>query len=165
MAARFPAKTGAMRKLLLLVLVVAVAGGASWWLRGDASTSDAKLVTDRIWVDHLPKNDRDTINVFAVLTQEPVGVFQAASVWKGSYEVFRYEMHDGELRAVYPQTGDKDRMRVRARRCNEAGMDYCLEVSGASRGVKRYYSREGWEIGSLADEGKLLRSIEPVALR
>jgi hypothetical protein len=29
-------------------------------------------------------------------------------------------------------------------------MDYCLELSGASRGVKRYYSRKGFEIGASA---------------
>ena len=27
-------------------------------------------------------------------------------------------------------------------------MDYCLELTGASRGVKRYRSKEGWEIGA-----------------
>ena len=37
-------------------------------------------------------------------------------------------------------------MRVKARRCSENGMDFCLELDGASRGAKRYYSREGWEI-------------------
>jgi hypothetical protein len=30
-------------------------------------------------------------------------------------------------------------------------MDYCLELEGSSHGVKRYYSREGWEIGSMRD--------------
>ena len=109
-----------------------------------------------------PTTPKQTFNTFVAATQEPVGVFQAASVWKGSYEVFRYEMHDGELRAVYPQTGDKDRMRVRARRCNEAGMDYCLEVTGASRGVKRYYSREGWEIGAATRPEQLLDRVASI---
>ena len=30
-------------------------------------------------------------------------------------------------------------------------MDFCLELDGASRGAKRYYSREGWEIGQAHD--------------
>ena len=25
-------------------------------------------------------------------------------------------------------------------------MDYCLELTGTNRGVKKYYSRKGWEI-------------------
>ena len=39
-------------------------------------------------------------------------------------------------------------MKVRAWPCRERGMDYCLELTGASRGVKRYRSKEGWEIGA-----------------
>ena len=35
-------------------------------------------------------------------------------------------------------------------------MDFCLELDGASRGVKRYYSREGWYI----DRGRDLDAIE-----
>ena len=165
MARRIPAKTAAMKKGLLLGICVVLAAAASWLWRGDAKVTDAKLVTDRVWVDHVPKNDRDTIQVFAALTQEPVGVFQSASVWKGSYEVFRYEMTGGELRAVFPQNGDREKMTVHARRCNEQGMDYCLEIQGSHHGVKRYYSREGWEIGSLTDEDTLLRSLQPKALK
>ena len=30
-------------------------------------------------------------------------------------------------------------------------MDFCLELEGSSRGVKKYYSREGWEIGNVRD--------------
>ena len=30
-------------------------------------------------------------------------------------------------------------------------MDFCLELEGSSRGVKKYYSREGWEIGTVRD--------------
>jgi hypothetical protein len=110
--------------------------------------SEPKLAYDRLWIDHLPRNDRDTIEVFAALTEHSMGVFQAASSWKGTYEGFRFEARGDELRAVYPQTGDKDKIRIRARACNERGMNFCLDIEGASRGVKRYYSREGWEIES-----------------
>ena len=142
-----------MKKLLVLVVVSAVGVGAWRWHSTSAvSTSDAKLVQDRIWVDHVPKNDRDVFNVFLALTEQPFGIFQQTSAWKGSHEIFRYEANDGELRLVFPQNGDKETVRAKARTCNEGGMDYCLELSGSSRGVKRYYSRKGWEIDSLAGE-------------
>jgi hypothetical protein len=38
-------------------------------------------------------------------------------------------------------------------------MDYCLEIEGASRGVKRYYSREGWEVGSVRDIDAVTRKL------
>jgi hypothetical protein len=142
-----------MKKLLVLVVVSAVGVGAWRWHSTPAdSGSDAHLVQDRIWIDHVPKNDRDTFQVFLALTEQPVGIYQKTSAWQGSFEIFRYEMHGGELRVIFPQNGDRETVRAKARTCSEAGMDYCLELSGGTRGAKRYYSRKGWEVGSLADE-------------
>lgn len=143
-----------MKKLALLavVAVVAVAG----YRVEKHHTSQAHLVRDRVWLDHMPRNDRDTVNVFAVLSRQPVGVFQATSGWKGNFEAFRYEQNGDEIRIVYPQTGDKEKLVVRARECNEKGMDYCLDIEGGSRGVKRYYSREEWVIENTGDIQTLL---------
>jgi hypothetical protein len=153
-----------MKKALLLMAVIAAIGSSAWLWRGRAATTDAKILEDRVWIDHLPRTDKDLVNVFIVLTQESIGGFQATSVWRGNHELFRYELHGHELRATYPQTGEQDKIHVRARRCDEHGMDYCLDITGASRGVKHYYSREGWEIGSMKDERAILKSIEPRVL-
>jgi hypothetical protein len=143
-----------MKKPLVVLGAVAVGALAiKLWTGGGAgggSDSEPRLVVNRIWVDHLPRNDQDTINAFAALTRQPLGIFQAVSRWKGSYELFQYEAHEGELRVVYPHTGQKERIRARAWTCHERDMDYCLELSGASRGVKRYYSRKGFELGASA---------------
>ena len=139
-----------MKKLLVLALIGTVGYGA-YRVVGSSEPAatkddDKALVLDRIWIDHLPKNDRDTIQVFAAISEEPFGVFQAASTWKGAYELFRYEAHGSELRIVYPQTNERETVKHKARRCSDNGMDYCLELDGGSRGTKRYYSRKGWEI-------------------
>jgi hypothetical protein len=151
-----------MKKALLAMVVIAGAGyGVYRWRSEPAPTPKHQedLVTDRLWVDHIPRNERDTIQVFAALTEEPVGVFQAASVWKGEYELFRYETHGEEYRMVFPQTGSRDKVKAKATECNRGGMDYCLELEGASRGVKKYYSREGWEIGSMNDAEQLMKQL------
>lgn len=143
-----------MKKTLLVVALATTATYSAWnWMRSDgpaasstAAQTDDRLALDRIWIDHVPRNDRDTFQIFAAITQEPFGLFQAASQWKGAYELFRYEAHGNEMRLVYPQTGDREKVKVSARACTEKGFDYCLELSGASRGVKRYYSLEGWVI-------------------
>ena len=139
-----------MKKSLLVLIVAGIAVMGVWKLRTDhrVESDDDKLLTDRIWIDHMPRNDRDVIQVFLAITDQPMGIFQAASQWKGSYELFRYEAQGDEMRIVFPQTGDREKVTAKARRCNERGMDYCLEMSGASRGVKRYYSRKGWEVGA-----------------
>lgn len=141
-----------MKKLLVLV-VISMCAFAGWRvLRGGggdeaaAMHDDSKLALDRIWIDHMPKNDRDQISVFVAITDDPVGVFQTSSVWKGNFEMFRYEAHHNELRILFPQDNSRERVKIKAHKCGERDFDYCLELDGATRGVKRYYSRKGWEI-------------------
>jgi hypothetical protein len=150
-----------MRKPILFVVAASIVAIAVWRSRPAApSAADAnRLVVDRIWIDHLPRNDTDTVQGFIAISKDARGVFGAASQWRGSHELFRYEARGAELRIVYPQTGERETVRALARRCTEHDMDFCLEIKGASRGVKNYYSRKGWEIdharGSEAIEARL----------
>lgn len=147
------------RALVGLVLVVGV-----WvvWHHiagdGEATVGDTSLLFDRPWIDHMPRTETETVQVFFAVARENLGSFLATSRWKGSYEVFTYRAGGGgELRITYPQTRQTETAKFSARRCSERGFDYCLEVAGASRGVKRYYSKREWEgraAGSL-DSAKL----------
>jgi hypothetical protein len=153
------------KPLLVLGAVAAGALAIRLWSGAGAdhgAASDPQLVFNRIWLDHLPRNEKDSINAFAVLTREPVGVFQTASRWKGAYELFQHESSGSELRVVFPQTGEKERLRARAWSCKEGDMDYCLELAGSSRGVKRYRSRKGWEIGASAGIERARAEVESV---
>ena len=148
-----------MKKTLAVVALLSIALVATWWWKGGDGAAvepkDPVLAFDRIWIDHLPKNDKDIVHVFAAISEEPVGIFQAQTQWRGSYELFRYEAHGDQIRFLYPQTGEREKARLRARECSDKGMDFCLQIDGASRGVTRYYSREGWEIGKHADAAAL----------
>jgi hypothetical protein len=137
------------KSLLILGLAVLGAVGLVKWMGGggdDNDASDAGLVFDRIWIDQLPTKAKDTANLFAALTEEPLGIFQYASQWKGGFELFRYQASGQQLNIVYPQTDEKEKVKARAWKCDEHDMDYCLELTGASRGVKRYRSKRGWEL-------------------
>jgi hypothetical protein len=151
-----------MKKLVLFVILGTVATASVWsWKRtSEPVATDNRLLADRIWIDHIPRNERDTIHVFAAISEHSVGVFQATSQWRGNFEAFRYEASGGELRILYPQTGDREKARAKARRCNDGQMDFCLEIDGASRGVKKYYSREGWEIGQAHDLDAVKQRVE-----
>jgi hypothetical protein len=156
-----------MKKLLVLA-VISTCAFAGWRVMrgGDDVASvaqhDNKLVLDRIWIDHMPKHERDQISAFLAITDEPVGVFQTASMWKGHYELFRYEAHGGEIRILFPQDNHRERVKAKAHRCDQGDFDYCLELDGASRGVKRYYSRKGWEIDGARSPDELRARIEAV---
>jgi hypothetical protein len=157
-----------MNKRWLWVVVASVIAVAAWrWHRGGGDAAPPHgdpLVMDRLWVDHLPRNDRDTINVFIVIDDESMGVFQAMSAWHGVFDIFRFEAEGDQLRLVFPQDGSREQVRARARKCDEGAMDYCLELSGNAHGVKRYYSQKGWEIGAHEDPStaaaRLLKQIE-----
>jgi hypothetical protein len=156
-----------MKKLLFILLLVLAAWLLwRWWTSDEALTADRgeKLFYNRVWVDHLPKTETDTVSVFAAVTEEPIGIFQAMSTWKGQFELFRYEpAGDGKMVLMYPQTKEKERVGYRARPCSEKGFDYCLEMQGASRGTQRYFSQRGWEIGRAAALQTVSRRFLPAA--
>ena len=144
-----------MKKLLIVAAMAALAYGGVRVIRGHGNdeakpevtvTDTDHLALDRLWVDHMPRNERDVFNLFAAITEEPIGIWQQTSVWKGSFEMFRYEAHGDEIRILYPQDNSREKVKVKATKCNDRDWDYCMEVSGSSRGVKKYYSREGWEL-------------------
>lgn len=149
--------------VLVLLAAIAVATLAIW--RTSRSPTGAELLADRMWLDHIPRNDRDTVQVFAAISEQHVGVFGATSSWRGGYELFRYESTADRLRIVYPQTRDRETAAFTARHCSDGGMDFCLEISGASRGVKRYYSQKGWEIDSHASREAALQQLDALRTR
>jgi hypothetical protein len=138
-------------KRSFFAVAVAALTLVAWRWHASPNTDGGPLAFDRLWIDHLPKTDKDQVKVFVALTQQPVGLFQTTSTWKGEYEVFQFEGSGGALRVTYPQTGDHEQVTVAGTACREHGMDYCLAVGGASRGAKQYYSMKGWELDGVAD--------------
>jgi hypothetical protein len=132
----------------------------------EAVRDSEQLALDRVWIDHMPRDERDTVSVFVAITEEPLGVFQTSSVWKGNFEMFRYQAKGNDLRIVYPQNNERETVKASARRCNDSGWDYCLELDGSTRGVKRYFSRKGWEIDGVRGRdlrGRIAGLVQPGA--
>jgi hypothetical protein len=137
------------KKLVFGVLVLSVVAFVALRRGGGQETQvevDHKLVVDRFWIDHIPKNDRDIIQVFVAISEQPIGVFDAASQWTLKAELFQYEAHGGELRVFYGQTGERETIKVTAQKCDQGGFELCMSLDGASRGVTKYYSMEDWVI-------------------
>ncbi len=152
----------AKRLVLLVVAAVAIYGVVRWRGHSSSETTDERSIAlDRLWVDHMPQNPRDEINVWAALDddRQPIGIFQKTSQWRGSFELFEFAAKGDKLEIIYPQTRDKESVRVKARACDESGWEYCLVLDGASRGVKKYYSQKGWELRSTDDAAALLHRL------
>lgn len=159
-----------MKKPLVVFSLVVVGAVmlARWMSDGPEEGGDGSepgLALNRLWLDHLPTNAKDTVNVFVAITEQPIGVFQSASQWKGNFELFTHEAKGDKLRLVFPQNGEKEKLKVRAWKCKHRDMDYCLELTGSSRGVKRYHSRTGWEIDQATRPEQLLDRIGSIVRR
>jgi hypothetical protein len=139
-----------MKKLLLAVAIAATVFAVAH-RGGHSETPSSGLAFDRIWIDHMPRNERDPVEVFIAMDDYAIGQFIATSRWAGRFEAFQYESHGDELRAVYPQTGKREKMTIKATACNVRGFDYCLEITGSDHGAKHYYSQEDWIIDRSAN--------------
>lgn len=138
-----------MKKALVLLLLLLLLAWLlwRWWNSGASDDRGGQLAFDRVWLDHQPKSIDDKWVAFFALGEHPLGGFQGGTFWRGGWDRFRYRAAGGgKLEATFPASGDRERIAYRAWRCHDGGFDYCLELSGTSRGPRRYFSRRGWEI-------------------
>ncbi|HEY1552313.1 MAG TPA: hypothetical protein VGG28_31015 [Kofleriaceae bacterium] len=155
-----------MKKLIVVAAIAAVAV-VGWKVRShkaeqtQVTVGDVQdgrnILVDQLWVDHLPRNERDPINVFVMLDEEKLGVMQNLTRYKGAYEMFEYGQGKGFR---WPQTGDVDKPSIRIHSCKDDGFDYCMDISGVSRGVKHYVTKKDWKVRSLADEQALAAKLD-----
>jgi hypothetical protein len=134
-----------MKKLLLAAGLATVVYGGWQWQHRDTQRDGTKIeVYNRLWIDHIPLNERDAFQVFIAHTPEGIGGFAEETQWRGQIERFRFQPAPGEIRAVFPWTNDRETIKVEAKKCDAEGFDYCLELTGSNHGVKKYYSRKQW---------------------
>lgn len=133
-------------KNIALILLLAISGGLGWRaLRHDAP--DSKLIFDRFWVDHEPRDKQEKFLAMWVMSEHPVGRFVTRTVWTGVWEEFHYHLlprDEWAMDMLFGNNNERQRVRWQARPCHENGFDFCLDLSGTSRGTKRYYSKKEW---------------------
>lgn len=147
-----------MNKLLVVAGVAALGVGA-WRVKAHYDATDGggnKLLVDRFWIDHMPRSEREMVNVFVMFSEHKIGVFDVRSAWTGAFEAFKYSRGDGKLDVVFPQTGTKEQYSVKVRTCSTDGMDYCLDIDGGKHGVQHYYSKKKWVVRDVAGEQQLV---------
>ncbi|MCU1277732.1 MAG: hypothetical protein JWM53_1278 [bacterium] len=135
-----------MKKLLVAVVLMMLGGVA--WRAVMRDAPEPKLLFGRFWVDHEPRDDKDKFQAVYVDGDHPFGHFAARTVWTAQLEFFHYHViprEDGVIDLLFGNTRERQRVRYVARRCGDNGFDFCLDITGSSRGVKRYYSKKEWQ--------------------
>jgi hypothetical protein len=112
---------------------------------GSNEAAGKDTLIGRVWVDHVPTKPNEHCEWFVVMPDQ--GVFARASQFDGAFSVFQWTAaKEGELTLEFPQDGSRHTVRYTAEPCKEGGFDYCLTLTGAPRGAKRYGSKRGWEL-------------------
>ena len=154
--ARHGVTLGGMKKLLVAAGVTGVMVGG-WKLAHRPQVADAKLeVTDRLWIDHMPRNDRDLLHLLIAVTHdhhdENIGFLRFGSRWHAELNGFRFEKKGNDLAVEFPQNSWRATWHTKVSRCQVGDLTLCLEIT-APRGTFHYFSRDDWEIGN-ADAGR-----------
>ncbi|HLU65104.1 MAG TPA: hypothetical protein VKZ63_02440 [Kofleriaceae bacterium] len=102
----------------------------------------ARLLIDRNWMTSWPTSETERLNVYRFTPSMGGGVFQDRTLFRGTFELFTYQIDGEHLTIQWPHSKQEDRMVFRIDRVKgPAPFDLRLELSGTSRGPRTYYGR------------------------
>src|SRR5438067_1525765 len=98
-----------MRKLSILCLgmVLGLAACSAKKPAGVPAEEAKQLLIDRNWLDKMPETERDRLHVYRFVPNMGGGVFQDRTLYKGMFELFRFDATGGEIRFDLPETREK----------------------------------------------------------
>jgi hypothetical protein len=120
-------------------------------LFGSSHADGLEHLSNQVWIERLPQNDRDQIYHLVLLEQgrDRFGAFGRSSQWRHFVELFAWHREQERLTLHLPQ--DRVRLNLEARvwECEgeaPAPFELCLELKGERGHTARYYSRHDWVI-------------------
>lgn len=101
----------------------------------------ARLLIDRSWIDRMPARHSDRLHVYRFTPSMGGGVYQDRTVFRGSFELFTYDVADGALAIRLPETGERVRTPYQIERVDgPEPFDLRLTLEQAPRGPRTYYA-------------------------
>jgi hypothetical protein len=136
-----------------VTLIALAVGGALYIRHRDASgpagsdralrerKQDPALVLDRVWIDFKPEKYTDYAHAFLAVSYAPIGLFQKASQYQISLELFEFKRRAERLTLRFPQTGTQREIGFSIHACDDLPpFDLCLDLSeNPWGGPRRYY--------------------------
>ena len=127
-----------MRTVLLLAVLAACSGSKKSDIVDDSEAR--KLLLDRNWIDRMPETERDRLHVYRFVPSMGGGVFQDRTLYKGTFELFRFETSGDEIRFDLPETHTKvvSKFHIETVR-GPKPFDLKLTIPADPRGPQVYY--------------------------
>lgn len=94
-------------KALLFAAVVSLAACSSHAKSDAVRVSDrdaAQLLIDRNWLDVMPTSKHDRLHVYRFVPQMGGGVFQDRTLFKGTFELFKFRVAGDHIQFDLPET-------------------------------------------------------------
>jgi hypothetical protein len=105
-----------------------------------AADQAKSLLLDRNWLDRMPETRTDRLHIFRFVPTMGGGVFQDRTLFKGTFELFKFEASGEEIRFSLPETGQKVRAAYKIDIVDgPAPFDLRLSIPDSPRGPKVYY--------------------------
>ena len=128
-----------MKHLALAALVLAACSSKHASSRVDDAEAK-KLLVDRNWLDRMPETERDRLHVYRFVPKMGGGVYQDRTLYKGTFELFTFEVDGERIRFNLPETREKVTTRFRIDEVDgPEPFDLKLTIADDPRGPHVYY--------------------------
>jgi len=122
--------------------------------RGLDRDTQKKLLIDRNWIDVMPKTERDKLHVYRFVPTMGGGVYQDRTIFKGTFELFKFAVDGDQLEFDLLETHDKVRSQFEITPVDgPEPFDLKLTIPNDPRGPRVYY-------GSRAETDRDGRALE-----
>lgn len=131
-----------MRIVALSLISVAIGCSASDRADKLSAQDAAAALENRNWMDRWPTSATENLKVYRFTPAMGGGVFQDRTLFAGHFELFTYEIGDGELRIDWPHTRERETVDFKIERVNgPEPFDLRLTLGDNLRGPKVFYGR------------------------
>ncbi|MBP6632256.1 MAG: hypothetical protein KBG28_06440 [Kofleriaceae bacterium] len=119
-----------------------------------APADAAALLTDRNWIDHMPRRKDERLHVYRFVPSMGGGVYQDRTVFRGEFELFTYKVERDRLSIRWPNDDRTTRTTFRIDRVDGPDpFDLRLTLADSPNGPRVYYgnSHEHDRTGAVLD--------------
>lgn len=118
-----------------------------------AQSDDADVFFDRQWIDSIPQEPTDLMEILVVSKRHKKGAEATISQWRQHVDLFQWQGASGNpnhnvINIFFPQEGKNSTLEFKAFECDHEVFELCAEVSDGHT-TKKFYSFWDWRVENI----------------